>query len=146
MEQWAIVLGALATLITAVAVVVRKTPQYINTYVQAKFKEHEDELAAKAYERNRTAFREDLTFDMLKDMLEWLKNEHERDRHEAQEDRAVQRKIIEAVNNLAAHLGRNTDVSRILAQNEARAADELGDLKREVAGIKTQWLGRAAND
>ena len=124
---------AIVGLIGAITLALRAwLPGYLETVKQRAIDEHKAEIEAAAYERNREAFLQDKTFDMLEGTLEWLRQEHDKDRLEAQQERDLQRQLIATMETLGRSISRNTDIIRILAQGSAKLDDRLGVIEARL--------------
>lgn len=92
----------------------------------------EAKLKADEYERLRSAFREDKTFDMLTETLEYLKEIHEAEREEMREGRAQQAELIKSINRIAANVDQHTGIIRLLVQQVTVFDDQLREIKTAV--------------
>jgi len=145
-ELWGIVIAAIVGLIGAVTLALKSwLPKYLEAWRQKQIESYRAEIEAEAYERNRTAFREDKFFDGMENTLEWLKQERENDREESRQERELQHNLIATVDKLANHIGRLTDIQRILAQNAAKIDDRLAHLEAVIQQANRGWLG-GSND
>jgi chromosome segregation ATPase len=94
-------------------------------FVDAKIKADE-------YERARSAFREDKTFEMLEDTLEHWKTSHGEDRRDALATQKLQTDLIATISQLAANIDRQTDTIRILTQQINIFNDRLQDVEDKI--------------
>jgi biopolymer transport protein ExbB/TolQ len=142
-ELWAILLTGIGSLITAIVLAVRRSlPKYFETLVQKQHDLYKSEIEAAAYERNRHAFWEDNSLELLNKTVEWLQEEADKDREESRQERELQRTLIATTDQLARAIGRNNDILRILAQNAAKIDDRLAHLETLIRHNSTNWLGR----
>ncbi len=95
-----------------------------------------DELAASEYQRDRAAWREDKSFEMLEITLEHLREGNEQDREESRAHREQLRLLTEHISKMTHAIGRNTDILRILSQNTAKVDDRLSDLETQRLGSR----------
>lgn len=96
-------------------------------------------ISGDEYERARAAFREDATFDLLKDTLEHWKKSHEEERAETAEARKYQIELMQSINKMTNSLDNHTDVIRLLVQQVAVFDDSLKTTATENAA-KTRTL------
>ena len=127
------ILAAVASLLVGyIGALKTVVPRMIETRLAERETKIREAAEAKAYERTRSAFREDKTFDMLDETLKWLKGQTE-----AQLEQ--NRIFADSIARLAKNIQQNTDITRLLAQQSAQVEDRLRDIEME---LDRQFNGR----
>lgn len=134
MEAEQIILWVLGALVGVGGFIAALSKTIIPRIVDARIAEQSSrtnaEIEAASYERARETFRQDTTFELLKETLAYLLKELESDREEAKEARDQQAELIKAINRVAANVDQFTQVQRLIVQNLTKFDDRLERIER----------------
>jgi len=135
----AILVGAWAALIGAIAYLIRSTgPKLFELWVSAKIRSDE-------YRRTREEASGMAQKEFLSDILEHIAEERRADRDQRNADREEAKlareqngRLIEAIAQITARVGQASDRVTILTQQVVRQNDDLGDLKGDIRHLIIQ--------
>ena len=113
--------------------------------VDAKLKTDERLADAKfeadKYDRFRSAFREDATFDLLKEALDYLEKALTESNAQAQSSHIYHVEAMQEISRFSATLERHTDLIRILTQEVSVLSDKVDRMRtRSDVGTDTKYL------
>lgn len=132
-----IILWALGSLTAAGGVIAffLKTvvPRMVDAKIDTDTLVTRSKIEAESYERARETFKQDTTFELLKETLNYLLKELEADREEAKESRKQQSELIHAIERVARNVDQNTQILRMVVQTLSVHGDRLEKMERKLS-------------
>ena len=129
---WALgIVGGFAALLGTLAKMV--IPKIVDSKINNASLVTKSKMEAEAYSRARETFKQDTTFELLKETLAYLLKELEADREEAKESRKQQAELIQSINRIALNVDQNTQVQRMVVQTLSKFDDRLEHVERVLS-------------